>query len=989
MADFVIKDMIARSEKNLLQVEQEFSQGKTTPQALAQARRMHEETVEYAYQRAARPEGGSNITRDRYQAERQQQSQMELHKIEVNQAAGSSPFTKETVYNPVTGEIISQQTTTEKYNYGEPTQRNPNLNEYSRYSGTLGVGLAGQPVTEQRVLQSQQKEIRSQEQINIYGFKPQLISIQTNRNGPTQIPEAQQELLQGKQNFLAGLNQPNMLQEYKPENIRTFREFGKGIDLGFNTYSYQKWAENLQVKAQKGGEGFAIFGATALVGAMEFNKGFLERPVQTTAEVAGTIALMSEPIGGWELIAAKTAAKYGFESAITVGKVTKVGIGGMIAADVLGSSNPPERLAKNVGVMLELYGLGKGIKQIPVKIRTTNIELNTGKNARSITLGLEKGSRAKPLISLTSEGLKLGTPKFKEQIPIENIKNVFPPETALGGKVMYPQLNLKPEETTRIMEFIKSARELGKEKGLNPDKVYFNIEGLKNKAAAGKSIMQLSSEQGGVIFGSITTQRLPIGFKNIVSGDVDLIFPKSTVEELIPIISKKAAQLKGLGEDVQISKTNPLIIEFKQTGGKLIEAKSGINQELLTPNDIAPAAFLGFKFPNLKGGEIGKTVKFAEGKSITAGEQYLRKVAGSLIFSTGKTGETASFSEIGILGKQGNPRGLKDVAGMFQTGSGLIELKSQSWNPFKRASAKRAFGSMEKSFKSYTPEQQLDILTKIEEITGSKIINLKGASAGKSYFSIGKGEIGSTGFSSKVLFSPSPRNSVASPSMFKSPSLSPSLSPRISPSPSPRSPSPTSPSPSPVSKSPSYSIKSPSPISPSPNSPSPRSPSPTSPSPSPVSKSPSYSIKSPSPISPSPNSPSPRSPSPSPISPSPSPIPKLPFYASSYQREDKKKAKKKKQKKSLLEKLSKAFLIPKSDLLSVELTKLRQKRLGLKQSATFPTFTKKNVKKYAAAIEQGKQIFKTTEQIKNKRLDRPVNKKNNLEKYKVPSIFKK
>ena len=84
---------------------------------------------------------------------------------------------------------------------------------------------------------------------------------------------------------------------------------------------------------------------------------------------------------------------------------------------------------------------------------------------------------------------------------------------------------------------------------------------------------------------------------------------------------------------------------------------------------------------------MGTSVPFGKTSAITAGEQLQRKGAGATIMSSGQPGETPSFSEPGVLGKQGNPRGLKDTAGAVQQAAGIIQIKEGSINPLQRVQA--------------------------------------------------------------------------------------------------------------------------------------------------------------------------------------------------------------------------------------------------------------------------------------------------------------
>ena len=373
-------------------------------------------------------------------------------------------------------------------------------------------------------------------------------------------------------------------------------------------------------------------------------------------------------------------------------------------------------------------------------------------------------------------------------------------------------------------------------------------------------------------------------FQNIKQGDIDIQFPDLTVAEIKPRVEALTKQLQAKGEDVRISPTGKgTIIEFVPEtpgaqGKKFIEVKSGIDQEAAGLADEAPAAFLGIQFPNIKAGQSGATVPFGKTSAIRPGEQLERKVAGATIMSSGEPGETPAFSEAGVLGKQGNIRGLKDTAGAVQQAAGIIQIKESSFNPLARIKAARAKPELSKFLGSYTPEQQADILTKLDEITGSgEGVKIKLDPSGSS--------TPTDTTSPSIIILPSKVSGGVSPYPI-SPSPTPpsiDLGPRVSKSPLPLSPKELSEVKSyigsPISPTPSSSM-SPGMISPVSKIPSPSrssssgaggSPYPLSPSPSPTPPSP---IPSPSPTPPSPSPITSPSPSPTPPSPVPSFIPK-------------------------------------------------------------------------------------------------------------------
>jgi len=281
-----------------------------------------------------------------------------------------------------------------------------------------------------------------------------------------------------------------------------------------------------------------------------------------------------------------------------------------------------------------------------------------------------------------------------------------------------------PQEVARLKETDVIGRTLGADRGLKV-KVFpeVNVPGIKNPKVTTKLTEDFFVEGGGKAFGSFISApkgQLPEPFTTKKPGDVDAMFDNLKVEAIAPRLTRYTKLLRTkAGENVEVSPANDNVIQFSkgvtgtEPGAKFLEAKSGINQETLGLDDIAPEVFRGFNM------NTGRTVKFGRARAITAGEQLLRKAAGASIISPGKLpGETPSFSGAGILGKQGNPRGLKDVAGFVQQTLGLINIRKGSYNPYSRYKAAKAEGSLNRYLQTFTPEQRADINTKLLEKTG-------------------------------------------------------------------------------------------------------------------------------------------------------------------------------------------------------------------------------------------------------------------------------
>lgn len=453
---------------------------------------------------------------------------------------------------------------------------------------------------------------------------------------------------------------------------------------------------------------------------------------------------------------------------------------------------------------------------------------------------------------------KINPKFFSEQVPA--------PEGAVTGVVFRRLIDFSPQEQLRISSSVRATSLLQTERGLPVKQAFFNLE-VKNPKAVTKELESFAKQEGGVFFGSATTQQLPSGFKNVKIGDVDLLFPKRTVEYLKPKVAQRAKRLRQLGEDADVSKENPLIIENTKTRAKILEVKSGVDQATLG-EELAPAGFYGIKFPDIKAGHSPSTVPFGEARAIKAGEQFARKGAAVNIVRPASPAAVPGLQEAGVLGKA--QRSAKDIAGFIQSGRGIIAIR-EAQNPitrfFKGPATKRAAKELTTFEESFSPGQRRAIDTKLAEMLGNErkvrlltsddVPDLKSPELSQttSRTAVVSTELAivSPSFEpSKVsepslpvklsprLVSPSPRSSVSrlssasiqlgSVSSRVSPSRSPSPSRSVSPSPSPSVS--TSLSRSGFSRSPSPSISTSPSASPSPSRSVSKSPSP-SPSPSP------------------------------------------------------------------------------------------------------------------------------------------------------------
>lgn len=541
--------------------------------------------------------------------------------------------------------------------------------------------------------------------------------------------------------------------------------------------------------------------------------------------------------------------------------------------------------------------------QIPkVTLEETTIPVEGGGGIKVKALGVQAGSRGTTIVTKVSENrpaivevlrgedyVKVSTSQARElpfkvpevsevtytfgkpkpRITPSELASPVPTPVSVGAaKAQESVLSLTPEEVSRIRSASKVSEALQSDKGLRVKQPEFKVEVIpeEQRAQFSRVVDKITGEEGGVYFGSGTTQQLPEGFQNVKIGDVDVIFPKRTSEAITgEIIPRYVKELTKEGIDLRQSKASGSVVETP-SGAKVLEAKSGINPEALG-EDIALAGFSGVRFADIKKGQSPDTVNFGEAKAITAGEQTARKgAASSFVNPPLKVKELPEpFQEGGVFGKVrfNEPRTLKDVAGFLQGAEGLITLRTQR-NILSRLidsrSTVKAIKELEKYKSTFTKEQLAVIEAKKAELTGQPQVILSELTA-------------------KNLPKKTPE--VGSPSVKPLPQ---SPTPIISPSPS-ISPIQNikaveaSPSPSPVSKSSSPIVKSAS-ISPV-SSPSPRIVKSASISPSPSTKSAGFTssspIESPSPLvssSPSPvDSPSPtKSP---PIKPPKSPSPSI------------------------------------------------------------------------------------------------------------------
>jgi hypothetical protein len=329
-----------------------------------------------------------------------------------------------------------------------------------------------------------------------------------------------------------------------------------------------------------------------------------------------------------------------------------------------------------------------------------------------------------------SSGVSITVGRVPQTLTQELSKPV-PTSVSVGSaKVVENVVNLPGDEVRRIRDTAKVSEALQGDKGLIVKDPLFNVESIpeQKRPSFSRIVDTVTADEGGVFFGSSTTQQLPKRLSNKVVGDVDVYYPTRTEADIsTKIIPRYVEEMNKKGIEVRVSKQNPKAIE-DAAGNKILEAKSGIDPGALgTAEDVALAGFSGVRFADIKRGQMVDTVRFGQGRAITAGEQTARKgAASSFINPPIDTPELpGAFSEGGVFGKvrPTEPRTLKDVAGFIQGAEGLLELRSQK-NPVVRAIESRetvaARQALDRYKQSFNPEQQALIDQKIADITGER-----------------------------------------------------------------------------------------------------------------------------------------------------------------------------------------------------------------------------------------------------------------------------
>jgi len=300
-------------------------------------------------------------------------------------------------------------------------------------------------------------------------------------------------------------------------------------------------------------------------------------------------------------------------------------------------------------INVQTFGLQQGTRGTPLITLRTEVPV-VGPEAspvpvRTVTFG-GTGARvvdvaADQSVALSGRSFRLSTsPEGKNTVTwgetvrpreLAELSSPVPTSVSVGtAKAVESSIRLLPEETTRIRSASKVSEQLQLDRGMRVREPVFNVRDIpeNQRAAFSTTIDKITGEEGGVFFGSGTTQQLPKGHQNVVIGDVDVFYPKRTSAEITEkIIPRQVEALQKQGIVVQQSATNKAVIETP-VGAKILEAKSGVDPEVMG-EELALAGFSGVKFADIKAGQTPDTVPFGSARAITAGEQTARKGAAS------------------------------------------------------------------------------------------------------------------------------------------------------------------------------------------------------------------------------------------------------------------------------------------------------------------------------------------------------------------------
>lgn len=325
-----------------------------------------------------------------------------------------------------------------------------------------------------------------------------------------------------------------------------------------------------------------------------------------------------------------------------------------------------------------VLGIAEVAPTSPVKLTGTTIDIPTSSGSQSVrTFGFETGSRAQPLVSITPDGLKLGTPK----VDLGQLKpgSSIVPETPLQTKIIRANLpkeassvefggNVYPGATSEQIAATQNIlRQTSKQKSaFITNKVIPETRSLNPPGV--KEVVKFTKQEDGFIYGSFAQQQqLPrdINVARGLPGDIDVQLKAATNTEVAPKVERLAVNLRKAGNKARVVEGKTLIETVNPETGLSRHAVDIHTKEAPTlpgsPNPEQSQA-LGFSINQDK-------IKIESTEFQKLSEQGVRK-AGSIT--------TLRASEGGELFFAPEAHRVKDVKDFFFTQEALLRSKGLS-----------------------------------------------------------------------------------------------------------------------------------------------------------------------------------------------------------------------------------------------------------------------------------------------------------------------
>lgn len=388
---------------------------------------------------------------------------------------------------------------------------------------------------------------------------------------------------------------------------------------------------------------------------------------------------------------------------------------------------------------------GGGVKG-PVRVET--IRATTPSRAiKATVVGLDAGTKGTPLFTIvkttakTAQGKQVTRQVFRgrptaekgfEPVKLADLINpadrtitggVDPPKSASAGKAFETILDLTPEQVTGVRARVEAAKILKEDPGLPVKDFVARVEAFNNPPKATKVIETFAARAfpttKGRFFGSVTTEQLPAGFKSVKIGDVDLAFNVGS-KRLAGKTESLAEKLRKAGEDVRVNPENPLEI-LSRSGDKVIELKS-LQDPGAFGGEIAQTEFFGIKLRDIS--QRRNTVAFGKALATLQGQQFAAKASATLRARAASNEAAPGLQEAGVLGKP--LRSAKDLAGFFQSGKGLIEIRKAQEQTSRapqrtREQTARASERIDTFFRTLSKEEQAAVQKQLDEQTGGSL----------------------------------------------------------------------------------------------------------------------------------------------------------------------------------------------------------------------------------------------------------------------------